>query len=279
MQQSAGNAATAGLVTRTAPKQAAPVDIARVAATAPAGVTAALLGTPAAQAPPAGFQTIQGQQQQVSLSGVAGITLIQHSGAFTAPVWARGASPRRQGSATVWQPTVNPAQAQDVVHQPFFPAAGDHDRFPAASNTEQVRGQTWRHVLRVTAPQAAEIQRGEQEHLNDAALAFALTYQRIADAINEVAALTLPPRPSYDEAVAAADAELARRIPALGADPRNWPAILDRLLSASTTRDTNGSHTVTTRLGRRDRAHRLIVWELDLSGLRLGTPSNQIVIL
>ena len=242
LQRAAGNAATvallAGTAARAEPRAATMADIARAEQDAPTGTLVARAGTPVPLAPPAGIRTIQDRLQTPGLGIAAGLTLIQHSGAFTAPAWLPDARPSRADAGTRWQPSVAPAQATDVRHDSFFPAAGDHDRFAGTDNVQQIDGRTWRHVLRITADQSDQVRRGEQEHLSDAALAFQLTYQRIATAITEVAALVLPPQPSRDEAIAALVAALATRLPGLGTDPAAWPGILDRLLSASTTRDT-----------------------------------------
>ncbi|HKD96346.1 MAG TPA: hypothetical protein VKB69_01975 [Micromonosporaceae bacterium] len=288
VQRLAGNVAATALVTgrgprppgrtagASAPRAATPTDLARAEHDAPAGTHAAHLGTPAAQAPPSGFQVIAGRRTQASLSGTAGLTLIQHSGAFTPPQWLPDARPRKAGNGTLWTPTVAPTQATDVTHDSLFLAAGDHDMFPAATNTEEVGGQTYRHVLRVTPAQSGLIQQGEQEHLNDAALAFALTYGAIANAINEVAALTLQPRSTREDAIAALVAELDARLPGLGTSPGGWPAILDRLLSASSQRDQSW-HYAGLGTRRNVASSRLIVWPLDTSHLNLGVPSSQVV--
>jgi hypothetical protein len=284
LQRAAGNAATVAYLdrmstTRSEPRATSVAEISAAEQNAPAGSIPARAGSPAALAPPTGVRTIQDRLQAPGLGIAAGLTLIQHSGAFTAPAWLPDARPQRTDAGTQWQPSVAPAQATDVSHDSFFPAAGDHDRFAGTSNIQQIDGRTWRHVLRITADQSDQVRRGEQEHLNDAALAFQLTYQRIAAAITEVASLALPPRPSRDEAIAALVAALALRVPGLGTDPAAWPGILDRLLSASSTRDTLGLHNVATGASQRDPAHGLIVWPLDTGGLRLGTPSDQIVTL
>ncbi|MBK6404615.1 MAG: hypothetical protein IPF66_06020 [Holophagales bacterium] len=50
--------------------------------------------------------------------------------------------------------------------------------------TQQIGGRTVTHYWRVSPQMSALVRQGEEEHLADAARAFALTYQLVADAIN-----------------------------------------------------------------------------------------------
>jgi hypothetical protein len=177
----------------------------------------------------------------------------------------------------VWQPRVAPTTATDVEHDCFYPAAGDHDRF--ADSDQEIDGKRWHHVLHITEPQSNQIKRGEQEHLDDAALAFRLSFGRIAEAINEVSKLALPATSSRDTAIASLVEALAARLPAIGTDPAKWPDILDRLLLATQDRDRNHWHDATIRDSRRDARTGRIIWSLDISTLRLGTPSSRVVVL
>lgn len=279
-QRLAGNAAVSRLIEGAGPQPSSLVGIGRARATVPPGMSPALAGTPAAQAAPGGFRSIQARRMgPASFSDTAGLTLVPNAGAFSPPAYLVGGRPIRPAGAqvTVFKPEVDATQVRDVVHVCLYPAPGDHDRFDPP--TQVIGGRTWRHVLRISQQESNRIRAGEQEHLNDARRAFELTYLAIATAINQVSVLDLPPRASRDRAIQSANAALALRLPAaIPVEPRVWPGILTRLLRATNSRDTNGWHTVDYRPGSvRERRTGKIVWRLDLSGLQLGTPSSQVI--
>jgi hypothetical protein len=278
VQRAAGNRATAALVRGLSPHAASLPDIARAAIAAPLGTLVARAGVPSPHEAPDGYRSIAAQRPRGSLGSSLGLTLVKGSAAFTPPQWLPDAKPKRGPGGTVWQPSVASTTATDVEHESMYPSAGDHDRF--ADAFQVIDGRKWHHVLRITEDQSDKIKRGEQEHLDDAALAFRLTYGHLADAINEIAQLDLPAAPSRAAALTSLVDALAARVPAvLGTDPAKWPDILDRLLDATVDRDTNHWHDVTVLDGKHETRTGKIVWPLDLSSLRLGTASSRVVVL
>jgi hypothetical protein len=122
------------------------------------------------------------------------------------------------------------------------------------------------------------LRQGEEEHLADAARAFALTYQLVAETINSLSGRRFGPASTPAAAQALAEAELARRLPpALGVNPARWVTELDRLLLQTRSRDQQGWHGVST--GPPVTEGTKIVHPLmTLAGTRIGqVPSSQVV--
>lgn len=128
-----------------------------------------------------------------------------------------------------------------VTHESYYPGSRDRVR---PGMTHRVGGQVYTHYWRIS-PQVSElIRRGEEEHLADAQRAYELTYKLIADTINSMFGQRFGPAGSPAEADKLAAAELAKRLPKqLGTDPRNWVAVLDRLLGQTKERGRRGWHT------------------------------------
>jgi hypothetical protein len=111
--------------------------------------------------------------------------------------------------------------------------------------TQTINGKVFTHYWRISSNVSALIRRGEEEHLADAQRAYDLTYRLISDTINALAKERFGPAGTPGEATKLAEAALARRLPrALGTNPSNWVAVLNRLLDATKTRDTQGWHAV-----------------------------------
>lgn len=135
---------------------------------------------------------------------------------------------------------VQPATSGDATHDSFYPTAGEHLR---PGMIQQIGGRTYRHYWLVSNPIADLLRRGEQEHLDDAARAYELTYKRIENEINALVGQRFGPASTPADADRLAQGALARSLPPqLGTDPANWVRVLDRLLAQTRVRDTNGWH-------------------------------------
>jgi hypothetical protein len=192
--------------------------------------------------PPSGLSEILRRSNSREPGATGGITLIKTAESFTPPRFTTKNTVKRNGNQVQHFATVQATEATDVVHESFYPGPGDYLR-PGMNFRDGNR--TYLQYWRVSRQMSELIRRGEEEHLGDARRAFELTYKLIADAINSLAGQTFGPAASSSAADALAEAALARILPKeLSTDPANWPRVLDRLLSLSKKRDTQGWHSV-----------------------------------
>lgn len=234
-----------------------------------------MAGTATIQAAPGGMSDIVRRSGLSTLGSVGGLTQIKSAAAFAAPAFKTRNVAERKGPAVEHFAEVERTAARDAAHDCFYPGAGDHLR---PGMTQQIGGRTVTHYWRVSPQMSALVRQGEEEHLADAARAFALTYQLVADAINALVGRRFGPASTPAAAQAIAEAELARRVPAaLGVDPARWASVLDRLLLQTKSRDKQGWHGVAT--GPEVTEGTKIVHPLmTLPGTRIGTvPSSQVV--
>ncbi len=216
--------------------------------TAGAGAALALVTgkqpEPKAEAPPDGMALINKRRSETGALGfTGGLTQVQSSGAFRAPAWVVQAEPQRSGEKTTWSAKVKPTTTEAPEHESWYAEKGLHER--PGMGTEK-DGKTCPRYWEVSGDMSRTIRQGEQEHLDDVAMAFNLTYERIAGAINELAKAPIGPAPSSDEARAMAKQRLEERLPKeLGANPSLWDAKLDTLLLATLVRDQKSWHTLT----------------------------------
>jgi hypothetical protein len=174
-----------------------------------------------------------------------GLTLIKNAAAFRTPSFTTTNTHERDGHVVRHYATVQRTDAQDVEHESYYAAAGDHLQ---AGRVEVVSGRRYQYYWRITEKISDLIRTGEQEHLDDARRAFELTYKRIADEINALVGQRFGPADTPGKASQLAEAALAAKLPKeLGTNPANWTRILDRLLDQSKSRDTNGWHYMETR--------------------------------
>lgn len=201
-------------------------------------------GTPQAQHAPGGLRFIldHRQKQTESLGVTGGLTLVSSASAFQQPSFATTTKAKRDGHQVQHFAQVQPAASADVTHPSYYLAPGDHER---PGTTTRIGGKIYTAYWHITRQISALMEQGEQEHLEDAQRAYELTYKLIVDTINAMVGQQFGPAKTPYAATQLAEAELARRLPSeLGVDPKNWVAVLDRLLSATKARDTNGWHSV-----------------------------------
>lgn len=218
LQKTAGNRATTGLIAR--------------------------MGTPQGKAAPSGISEIEARA--AGGRGTRGLTLIPNAVAFTAPNLVINVSGRMTGTHTrLYSAVVAPTSAPDVVHESFYPLDGFH-RIRVPPSNERAWGNLSHEVSDL-------IKAGEQEHLNDAQTAHALTYGCVANQINALAEQTAQTpctsTVSMEDAQQKAERALARRLPAAFGDsvnqklnPAKWSEMLDRMLLMTKRRDTSGWH-------------------------------------
>jgi hypothetical protein len=204
-----------------------------------------------------------------------GITLTENAAAYTTPVLETRPSHEKVGLNFVHYATVVKVKAEDVVHESYYPAPGDHLR-PGLSY--QQKGQTIDRYLRITDEISELMRQGEEEHLADAKLAFDLTYGLIADKINSMVGRRFGPAPNPTAADQLAQTELNRMLPVqLGVTPANWVKVLDRLLKMTIKRDNEGWHTLSPRYPTVE-GNREISELQKTSTTRIGTvPSSDVV--
>lgn len=234
-----------------------------------------MAGTPALQAAPGGMSEILRRSGVSTLGTTGGLTQTKSAAAFTPPAFRTRNVAERRGPTVEHFAEVERTAARDATHDCYYPGAGDHLR---PGMTQQIGGRTLTHYWRVSPQMSALIRQGEEEHLADAARAFAITYQLVADTINALAGRRFGPASTPAAAQALAEAELARRLPAaLGVDPARWVSVLDRLLLQTKARDRQGWHGLTT--GPPVTEGTKIVHPLmSDTGTRIGTvPSSQVV--
>jgi hypothetical protein len=207
-------------------------------------VTPAFAGTATVQPAPDGLAKINKIQGSgpATLGTTGGLTLIPNAAAFTAPTFDTQRAFVRKGSTVEHYAIVQKTSSNDVIHQCYYPGKGEHFR-----TTQQINGQLFTHFWEISQDVSQLIRQGEEEHLADAQRAYELTYKLIADTINSMAGPRFGPATTPAEADKLALAELAKRLPMqLGTDPKNWVAVLDRLLKQTKTRDDKHWHDITT---------------------------------
>jgi hypothetical protein len=200
-------------------------------------------GTSMPKLPPGGMGFIVDKSgKRDSLGFTGGITPIKKSGAFTAPVFFTKTSAVRKGYAVEHFAEVLPTTSEDVEHESYYPEPGDHER---PGMTSKIDGKIVTQYWRVSPEISALIRLGEEEHLADAVKAYELTYKLVADTINSMVGTKFGPAGTPGSAENAAAAELAKRLPPeLGSDPKNWAAMLNKLIDKSKERDDQGWHTL-----------------------------------
>jgi hypothetical protein len=223
------------------PRQLPMYEIARLAETAdrdPA-LFVCRAGSPKPLPPPGGLTEILGKSKAGNKM-IPGVTLIKNAAAFRAPAFVTTSTVEKDGFQRRHYAMVQRTQAEDVVHESYYAAQGDHLQL---GKVELVQGRRFQRYWRVTKEMSEMIQRGEQEHLDDARRAFELTYKKIADEINALTNRKFGPADTPAGAEQLALAALTARLPKeLGTDPANWVRVLDRLLALSSARDTKGWH-------------------------------------
>ncbi len=232
-------------------------------------------GSPVAKAPPNGLADILRRGGNSGLGVSGGLTLTKHAAAFTPPRFVTTRSLERVGSRVDHYAVVQRTTSADATHECYYPAAGDHLR---PGMTQQIGGRTFNHYWRISGRISALIKQGEQEHLDDDARAYELTYKTIENAINALAGRRFGPATTPDAADRLAEAALAASLPPqLGVVPANWARVLDRLLSQTRARDTNGWHSLDIDPPRT--IGNMIVHPVSSTpGTRIGrVPSNQVV--
>ena len=190
-------------------------------------------GTPEKMPAPHGVADILKRGESGTLGFSGGLTLVQSAAAFTPPTFATIHSHQRVGSKVEHYATVRRTSSGDATHASFYPAPGEHLR---PRMEQKIGGRTYLHYWLISRQIAEMIEEGEQEHLDDAARAYELTYKKIETAINAMAAgKPFGPASTPDEADRIAEAALKDRLPKeLGTDPANWVKVLDSLLTQTT---------------------------------------------
>ncbi len=234
-----------------------------------------MAGTATLQAAPGGLSNIIRRSGSSTLGATGGLTQVKSAAAFTAPAFRTRNVAERRGTAVEHFAEVERTSARDATHECFYPGAGDHVR---PGMTQQMGGRTFTHHWRVSAQMSALIRQGEEEHLADAARAFALTYQVVAEAINALAGRRFGPASTPAAAEGLAQAELARRLPAaLGVDPVRWVSVLDRLLLQTKSRDQQGWHGIAAGPPATE-GTKIVHSLMSVPGTRIGqVPSSQVV--
>ena len=199
-------------------------------------------GTASVQPSPNGLRTIISRSGSATLGSTGGLTLIKNAAAFTIPSFATQNSVVRQGSTVQQYAQVQMTTSRDATHECYYPGPGDHER---PGMTQRIDGQQYTHYWRISQQVSELIRRGEEEHLADAQRAYELVYKLIADTINLMVGRRFGPAPNPAEANRLAEAELANTLPRqLGTDPRNWVAVLNRLLGQTQERDRKNWHAI-----------------------------------
>ena len=251
--------------------------IARLARTS-SGTILCFAGTPVAKLPPRGIIEIihssgGGSVHRRRGSGPVpvGLTQIKNSAAFTPPGFQTDTTFRREGPRVDHFATVRATTSQDATHDSFFAAAGLHKQ-------PIVPGERQEHFWEITSELSELIRQGEQEHLDDAQLAYELTYKCVENEINRLVGREFGPASTPYAATQLALDALAQRLPRqLGTDPANWTRMLDAMLSLSARRDTELTHAVEEGNIRQE-GRRVIVQLRPSTFFNVGrVPSSQIV--
>src|SRR5665213_3254980 len=122
-------------------------------------------GVSAPLSPPLGMSEILRRGGFGQLGTAGGITLTKNAAAFTTPRFDTTSTHTRVGPRVDHFATVQRTTATDIVHESFYPAAGDHFR---PGMTRQEGNRTFQYYWRVSREMSDLIRQGEQEHLDDA---------------------------------------------------------------------------------------------------------------
>jgi hypothetical protein len=199
---------------------------------------------PQAKAAPSGLSEILRLSGKPSLGVSGGLTLIKSAAAFTVPAFLTKNTHDGKGAGVQHFSVVQRTTSQEASHDSFYPMAGEHIR-PGMVQTINKRQFT--HFWVISQSISDLIRQGEQEHLDDAARAYELTYKKVENEINALAGQQFGPASSPAAADALALAALEARLPKeLGTDPANWVRVLDRLLTQTQVRDTKNWHALST---------------------------------
>jgi hypothetical protein len=254
LQGSAGNASVANILSGGSGSGGPrPASAAAMGAAAREGASRGLLlalaggkqPEPKPEAPPEGLAAISKRRLEAGHIGfTGGLTQIKSSAAFKAPVWTVQTETRTagkgEGEKTSWFARVGKTTTESPEHDSWYAEKGLHERPGMATEKD---GRSCPRYWEVSGPISRDLRKGEKEHLDDAALAFELTYERITAVINELSKAPIGPAESSDEAKALANRTLEQRLPPeLGADPQQWPPKLDILVTATVARDQKGWH-------------------------------------
>jgi hypothetical protein len=199
-----------------------------------------VVGSPSSTEAPAAGGVMQIAQTSTGLRA-AGVTSLPAPGAPDVVIGA----PLQQSNGT-WQATINPTQVTPDLATSLYPGAGVHDENPTPTGLA-----VHRHV---TPAASSEIKRGEEEHLMDLEFARDLAYDRIADAVNRVAAGGPVTGASSAEARTNAMNAVRNAVPAPsrwadGVDPiTHWRRTYGQLVAVTRERDSNGWHNISTEI-------------------------------
>jgi len=199
-----------------------------------------VVGSPASTEAPAAGGVMQIAQTSTGFRA-AGVTSLPAPGAPDVVIGA----PLQQSNGT-WQATVNPTQVTPDQATSLYPGAGVHDENPTSTGMA-----VHRHV---TPAASSEIKRGEEEHLMDLEWARDLAYDRIADAVNRVAAGGPITGPSSADARSNAMNAVRTAVPppsrwADGVDPiTHWRRTYGQLVAVTRERDSNRWHNISTEI-------------------------------
>ncbi|QNE19146.1 hypothetical protein F1D05_16030 [Kribbella qitaiheensis] len=275
LQHTAGNAAVCQLLSSLRS-----TDLAEIRSVEPRADRLDLYaGAATAQVPPGGMDAIQSNEASSALGAAAGWTGIKMAGAFVTPnfttSWIRPAKPGEDHFVTVDPPVASP----DAVHDSFFPAPGDHKW--GTHTAPGAKGKTYAAWHRVSTDISGLIQRGEQEHLDDARRAYDLSYGLITSTITGMAAQKFGPAktPAAAEQLAtdAFDAKLPAALSVKQPGYRGaWLAMLETLLRQSKLRDLRQWHDIehAKPLTETDR----YIYPLQSTPTtKIGVPSDQVV--
>lgn len=194
------------------------------------GATFAAAGVPVAAPSPDGASQVASHGSGGTLAGYTGI---KGANAFTAPSFRTRPSAEVDGIERRHYAEIEPTSTTDATHECYYLAAGDHHSLLP------------RDYWRVSPEVSRLLRAGEQEHLDDARLAFDLTYGLIARRINALSGQKFGPANTPAEAEALAEAQVRRRLPdQLGMHPLTWFNALNEMLRMSRHRDYRGWHEV-----------------------------------
>ncbi len=258
----------------TAPAPCALEEIARVLRTADRScLDVCRAGSPAPQSAPNGLASIRNRGTSSGIGFTGGLTLVPNATAFRTPVFQTENVAVRDGHEVQHFAVVQRTTSSDVTIESFYPAPGDH-----VFTTQRIGNVLYTHYWRITPQMSQLIRRAEQEHLDDSLAAYTMTYNLITDEINALAGTRFGPASTPAAATDLAEAALASKLPReLGTDPRNWVRVLDRLLGATKSRDTNGWHAVRNDPPR-TQGTRIISAIVPEATTRIGqVPSSQVV--
>lgn len=231
-------------------------------------------GTPASQEAPGGLGIILEKSGRTSFSTAAGLTRLKNSAAFKPPRFRVKTSTEGEDDKVKYFGEVQSTTSKDAVHESYYPGPGDH-KMPYPD--QEIDGKTYSHYWRVSGKISELIRKGEQEHLDDAARAYELTFKRVENEINTLANEKIGPAEDRDEVNNMAEEALAKRLPPqLGTHPDNWDKVLDELIQASTLRDKRGLHGITLDPSKTEKDR--IIYPLGTTPTtKIGVPPEEIV--